>query len=99
MRILHTNTHRMFHSEMPRYVAVGNSTFGGPEDVSGYKSMTEQFSVSALGQEVPHIRFYRQKQFGDDVVYVICQVSNEDEDFVAVGFDQIMSSLQYDSGR
>jgi hypothetical protein len=87
------------HSETPRYAAVGNSTFGGPEDVSGYKSMTEQFSVSALGQELPHIRFYRQKQFGYNVVYVICQISNEDEDFVAVGFDQIMSSLQYDSGR
>jgi hypothetical protein len=84
------------HREMPRYLVVGNSTFGGPEDVSGYKSMTEQFSVSTLGLEIPHIRFYKQKQFGNNVVYVICQVSNEDEDFVDVGFDQIMSSLQYD---
>jgi hypothetical protein len=58
--------------------------------------MTEQFSVSTLGLEIPHIRFYKQKQFGNNVVYVICQVSNEDEDFVDVGFDQIMSSLQYD---
>ena len=87
------------HREMPGYLVVGNSTFGGPEDVSGYRSITEQFSVSALGQEVPHIRFYRQKQFGNNVVYVICQVSNEDEDFVAVGFDQIMSSLPYDGDR
>jgi hypothetical protein len=39
--------------ELPKYVAVGNSTFGAPEDVSGYKSITEQFSISALGQEVP----------------------------------------------
>ena len=82
--------------EMPRYLVVGNSTFAGPEDVSGYTSITEQFSTSALGQEVPHIRFYKQKQFGDNVVYVICQVSSEDEDFVAVGFDQVMSSLKYD---
>ena len=82
---------------MPKYLTVGNSTFAGPEDVSGYTSITEQFSISALGQEVPHIRFYKQKQFGNNVVNIICQVSNEDEDFVAVGFDQIMSSLQYDS--
>ena len=61
--------------------------------------ITEQFSISALGLEVPHIRFYKQKQFGDNVVYVICQVSNEDEDFVDVGFDQIISSLQRDGGR
>lgn len=61
--------------------------------------ITEQFSISALGLEVPHIRFYKQKQFGDNVVYVICQVSNEDEDFVDVGFDQIISSLQCDGGR
>jgi len=85
--------------ELPKYVAVGNSTFGAPEDVSGYKSITEQFSISALGQEVPHIRSYKQKQFGNNVVYVICQVSNEDEDFVAVGFDQIMSSLKFEGGR
>ena len=84
---------------MPTYLTVGNSTFAGPEDVSGYTSITEQFSISALGQEVPHIRFYKQKQFGNNVVNVICQVSNEDEDFVAVGFDQIMSSLQYDGDR
>jgi hypothetical protein len=85
--------------EMPKYLAVGDSTFGTPEDVSGYKSLTEQFSISALGQEVPHIRSYKQKQFGNNVVYVVCQVSNEDEDFVAIGFDQIMSSSKYDSGR
>jgi hypothetical protein len=85
--------------EMPTYLTVGNSTFAGPEDVSGYTSITEQFSISALGQEVPHIRFYKQKQFGNNVVNVICQVSNEDEDFVAVGFDQIMSSLQDDADR
>ena len=84
--------------EMPRYVTVGNSTFGGPDDVAGYRSMTEQFSISTLGTEVPHIRFYKQKQFGNNVVNVICQVSNEDEDFVAIGFDQIQSSLQYDGG-
>jgi len=48
-----------------------------------------------LGEEVPHIRFYKQKLFGNSVVYVIGQVANEDEDFVAVGFDQITSSLQY----
>ena len=83
--------------EMPRYVTVGNSTFGGPDDVGGCRSMTEQFSLSTLGEEVPHIRLYKQKQFGDKIVYVICQVSNEDEDFVDVGFDQIMSSLKYDS--
>jgi len=86
-------------SEMPKYLTVGNSTFAGPGDVSGYTSMTEQFSISALGQEVPHIRFYNQKQFGNNVVNVICQVSNEDEDFVDIGFDQIMSSLQYDGDR
>lgn len=85
--------------EMPKYLTIGNSTFAGPEDVSGYTSITEQFSISALGLEVPHIRFYKQKQFGDNVVYVICQVSNEDEDFVDVGFDQIISSLQCDGGR
>ena len=85
--------------EMPTYLTVGNSTFAGPEDVSGYTSITEQFSISALGQEVPHIRFYKQKQFGNNVVDVICQVSNEDEDFVAVGFDQIMSSLHYHGDR
>jgi hypothetical protein len=83
--------------EMPRYVTVGNSTFGGPDDVAGFISMTEQFSLSTLGEEVPHIRLYKQKQFGDKIVYVICQVSNEDEDLVDIGFDQIMSSLKYDS--
>ena len=82
--------------ERPKYLTVGNSTFAGPEDVDGYTSITEQFSLSALAQEVPHIRFYKQKQFDDNIIYVICQVSNEDEDFVAVGFDQIMSSLPYD---
>jgi hypothetical protein len=87
------------HKEMPRYLSIGNSTFGGPEDANGYQSLTEQFSVSVLGQEVPHIRFYKQKQFGDNIVYIICQVSNEDEDFVAIGFDHIQSSLQYDGGQ
>jgi hypothetical protein len=82
--------------EMPKYLAAGSSTFAGPEDVSGYTSITEQLSISALGVEVPHIRFYKQKQFGNKIVYVICQVSNEDEDFVDIGFDQIMSSLRYD---
>jgi hypothetical protein len=86
-------------TEMPRYLTVGNSTFAGPEDVSGYTSITEQFSVSTFGQEVSHFRFYNKKQFGNDVVYVICQVASEDEDFVAVGFDQIISSLKYDVGR
>jgi hypothetical protein len=85
--------------EMPKYLAVGNSTFGTAEDTAGYESITEQFSISALGQEVPHIRSYKQKQFGSNVVYVICQVSNDDEDFVAIGFDQIISSLKCDVGR
>ena len=83
-------------AEMPKYVVVGNSTFGALEDGGGYKSITEQFSISVFGEEVPHLRFYKQKQFGNSVVNVICQVSNEDEDFVAVGFDQIVSSLKYD---
>ena len=85
--------------EMQKYLTVGNSTFAGPEEVNGYTSITAQFSTLALGLEVPHIRFYKQKQFGNNIVFVVCQVSNEDEDFVAVGFDQIMSSLKYDSGQ
>jgi hypothetical protein len=85
--------------EIPKYAAVKQSLFGEPEEVSGYKSLSEQFSVSVLGQEVPHLRLYKQKHFGNKVIYVICQVSNEDEDLVAAGFDQIISSLEYNDRR
>jgi hypothetical protein len=85
--------------EIPKYLRVERSTFGEPEDARGYKSMSEQFSVSALGQEVPHLRLYKQKHFGNKVIYMVCQVSNEDEDLVAAGFDQIMASLGYDDRR
>jgi hypothetical protein len=83
--------------ELPRFATSTASTFGEPEERDGYKSVSEQFSIKAVGEGVPHTRIYKQKRFGSKMIYVVSQVASEDEDLVGAGFDQITSSLQYDS--
>ena len=82
--------------ELPRFATSTASTFGEPEERDGYKSVSEQFSIKAVGEGVPHTRIYKQKRFGSKMIYVVSQVASE-EDLVVAGFDQITSSLQYDS--
>jgi hypothetical protein len=78
---------------------VSESIFGEPESSGGYNSLHEQFSIGALGQELPHVRIYKQKQFGKKVVYIVFQVADEDKDLVEAGFDQIVASVRYEGKR
>ena len=76
--------------------AVGNvseSTFGGVEEADGYEIVTERFTITLLGVNVPHTRTYRRKSIADNVCFIIAQVADEDRSKVTKGFEQIFSSF------
>jgi len=79
------------------HLNMGESVFGEPETSNGYRTLHEQFPLKFLGEEISHRRVYWQKQLGDKIIYIICQATDEDIDLVDAGFEEIVSSLQYDS--
>jgi len=56
--------------------------------------LTENMSMSAAGQSVPHLRVYRRRVEGERVVFLIAQVATEDAGKATKGFDQIVESLK-----
>jgi hypothetical protein len=90
---------RMFSSSMTDddliIGSLGPSTFGTVEQVGGYESLDEQFSVSVMNETVPHTRTYRRKAVNDKIYLVMAQVADEDRPKVNDGFEQIYSSLKY----
>ena len=81
--------------EMPM-VDFANSTFSSVEklalgtDLIGKK---EEFSVTLLGEELPHTREYFTRDAGDRVAYMITQTANEDSGKVSPGFDLLLGSF------
>ena len=79
---------------------VGNvsaSTFSSVNKSDGYEILTEQFSITLLGETVTHTRTYRRKPIGSKVCFIIAQVANEDFSKVTKGFEQIFSSFRYET--
>lgn len=71
------------------------STFGEVVQSDGYEVLGETFSITVLGQRVPHSRTYRRKAFGDAVAFIITQVSDEDRADVMAGFEQLSQSFSF----
>ncbi len=71
------------------------SSFGNVSTSDGYEMLTETFSISLMGETVPHTRNYRRKVCGAHVCFVIAQVADEDRADVVAGFTQLVSSLTY----
>lgn len=55
----------------------------------------EDFSVSLLNQNIPHISRYYRLDKNDKVIYLISQTSLEDLNKVKLGFDLIIKSLSF----
>jgi hypothetical protein len=78
--------------------AVGNvsvSRFSSVERSNGHETLTEPFSITVLGENVPHTRTYRRKTIDDKVCFIVAQVADEDRSKVTKGFEQIFSSFGY----
>ncbi len=76
---------------------VSASVFSSVEKSNGYEILTERFSITLLGENVPHTRIYRRKPVDNKVCLIVAQVAVEDLSKVTMGFEQIFSSFKYET--
>ena len=89
---------RDFAQSAKQEVPIGKvhpSTFGSVKTAGGHEVLTEKFTITVLGEKVPHSRTYVRKPFGKSVSYLIAQVADEDLPKVTKGFEQIITSFRY----
>ena len=61
----------------------------------GFEMLTAPFSISLLGEMVPHTRTFRRKRVADRTCFIVSQVADEDRPKVDAGFELIASTFQY----
>ena len=67
-----------------------------PTRMSGeFEMIKEEFSISLLGETIPHTRHFRRKQTGSEVCYLTSQAASGDYLKASPGFDQIVNSFTY----
>lgn len=87
-----------FEQAAKENVAIGTlseSVFLKRRPYGEYESLKETFSISLLGETLPHTRMYYRRTFGDTVCFLIAQVADEDRAKVFRGFKQVLGSLRY----
>jgi len=88
-------------AEMSAQIPVGEvseSTWGDVESADvdgppGGQSLGEQFSITLMGQEVPHVRIYFSAPGTGRVAMLISQASTDEIERVLPGFDLIVSTF------
>jgi len=73
------------------------STFSNVTHSGGYEELTEQMSITVLGETVPLTRTYRRKAIGSNVCVLVGHVVDEDRSLVVGGFEQVFSSFKYNA--
>lgn len=76
---------------------ISASKFGALGTDGEYKTLRERFSISLVGESIPHTRDYRFRTFGDKTCILIAQVADEDRADVEAGFRQVMKTLAYEA--
>lgn len=87
-----------FAKEASAAVPMGKMTgskFTPQPEADGYACMKETFSVELMGQSLPHVRYYRSRDFSGQRCFLLCQVSEEDLADVEEGFKQVAKSLKF----
>ena len=77
------------------FLKVTKSTFGTTQKHGVFERITADFSVVLLGENVPHTREFRRRQFASSFCYFTCQVASKDHDKTTSGFDQVLNSFSY----
>lgn len=89
-----------FSESMKENVPVGNigSVNHSPVTKQGeYEAITMNFSISLLGETVPHECTIYRKQTGSNVLFIIAQAATEDLGHARPGFDLVRQTLKYES--
>jgi len=90
---------RWFSSQSKKETPVGkmeDNTFSTVEKTThgeGVKGVKENFSMTLLGTQVPHIREYYTIDSNDEVAFLVGQAATEDLSKTEPGFDLILSSF------
>lgn len=77
-------------------VNIGNSSFSATEkiiEIGRKKGIKEAFSMTLLGEHIPHIREYYLIDTNNKVAFLISQTAREDLSKVEAGFNLILSSF------
>lgn len=88
-----------FSSQTQQEVSMGSFSESSYSDIEltavtpARKGLLEEFSVSLLGMEVPHIRKYFTLESADKVAFLVVQSATEDLSGVEVGFDLILKTF------
>ncbi len=88
---------RAFSKETAAAVPVGKMTgskFTPQPDADGYTCLKETCTMELAGQSIPHVRYFRSRDFGGKRCFLLCQVADEDLADVEDGFKQVASSLK-----
>jgi hypothetical protein len=75
---------------------VGKSSFSAVEKNKfspRMKGIKENFAISLLGEQTPHIREYYAMDTKNKIAFLVAQAATEDLSKVAPGFDLILSSF------
>ena len=84
--------------DMSKALPVGRittSAFAPTRMSGGFEMIKEEFSISLLGETIPHTRHFRRKQTGSEVCYLTSQAASGDYLKASPGFDQIVNSFTY----
>jgi len=76
---------------------VGASTFAEPEEEDGWEVLRERFTISLMGESVPHTRVFRRRVMDGRVCFLVSQVADEDRARVRRGFEEVVRSLRYEA--
>jgi len=85
-----------FSSQSKEETPIGNiseSSFSYIEETTFSPSIREGFSITVLGQKIPHIRKYYVKESSKKVTFLVAQVAVEDLGKVEPGFNLILRSF------
>ena len=73
---------------------IAGATFASVSEADGYEWIEENFTMSLLGESVPHRRLYGMKDIGGRRIFLIFQVASDDAEKVESGFHLIRKSLR-----
>jgi hypothetical protein len=93
---------RDYASAAAEATAIGKISVSKFQDLgmkNGYARIKETFSITLLGEEVPHVRTHWSKDVAGSRGFIICQAATEDLPKVEAGFGLLAESLKWEAAE
>jgi hypothetical protein len=72
----------------------GDFAFGPVTRDGRFKALTATWTMTFLGESIPHTIFFRRRRYGKKVCFIMAQVADEDLAKVEPGFKQVFDTFK-----